>query len=83
MMIPFAGSMYRMTTEDERVVQALIASDYMSMDETLSLLSVVNAGRHYERDRIIGAIETLPVEDRVYLSQILQWLRDGAPTRDA
>lgn len=83
MMIPFAGSMYRMTTEDERVVQALIAKDYMSMDETLNLLSVVNAGRAYERDRIIAALETLPIEDQVYLSQILAWLRDGAQTRDA
>lgn len=82
MMIPFAGSMYRMTTEDERVAQALIAKDYMSMDETLNLLSVVNAGRAYERDRIIAALETLPIEDQVFMSRILEWLRSGAQTSD-
>ena len=83
MIIPFAGSMYRMTTEDERVVQALIAKDYMSMDETFDLLSVVSAARHYERDRIVAALETLPVEDQMFLLRILAWLRQGAKTDDA
>lgn len=83
MMMPFAGAMYRLSTEDERVMQTLIAAGYVDIDETLSLLTVVNAARHLERDRIIAALETLPVEDQVFLSQILEWLRDGAQTRDS
>lgn len=83
MMIPFAGSIYRMNTEDERVVQTFIASGYLSMEDTMSILTVVNAARQFERDRIVAALETLPVEDQVFLSQILAWLRDGAQTRDA
>lgn len=67
------------TEEDTRVWNSLADGGYITEKDAWSALTVVNAARAYERDRIVRALETLPAAERAYLSNIMVWLRMGAP----
>lgn len=67
------------TEEDTRVWNSLADGGYIKEGDAWSALTVVNAARAYERDRIAASLRTLPAEDQVYLSNIFVWLMKGAP----
>lgn len=70
---------YVWTEEDTRVWNSLADGGYITEDDSWSALTVVNAARAYERDRIVAAMQKLPPADRIYLSNIMTWLSMGAP----
>jgi hypothetical protein len=82
-MIPWQGALYPFSLEDEKVIQSLIAGGYLEIDDHLSMLGVVTAARASERDRIVKAMEDLPIKNSVYTPAVVDWLRNGAVLRDS
>ena len=82
-MIPWQGALYPFSLEDEKVIQSLIAGGHLKIDDHLSMLGVVTAARASERDRIVRALEDLPMKNSVYMPVIADWLRNGAKPRDS
>lgn len=70
---------FQWSAEDTRVWDSLADGGYITEADSWSALTVVNAARAYERDRIVRSLETLPLVERTYLSNIIVWLRMGAP----
>lgn len=67
------------TDEDTRVWDSLADGGYITEGDSWSALTVVNAARAYERDRIVSLLRTLPAPQQTYLANILAWLENGAP----
>jgi hypothetical protein len=70
---------FQWTQEDTQVWNSLADGGYITEEDSWSVLTVVNAARAYERDRIVTLLRTLPAPQQTYLALILAWLEIGAP----
>lgn len=69
---------FRWSEEDTRVWNSLADGGYITESDSWSALTVVNAARAYERDRIVALLRTLPPAQQSYLANIIAWLQNGA-----
>lgn len=73
---------YYWTREDVRTCEALMDGGFLSDREPVSVLSIVNAARAFERARVIDLLQEVshPLPDIVH--PVIRWLNDGAPPAD-
>lgn len=69
--------------EDEAVWDSLVQAGFVSPDDPLSLLSVVNGAARLERHRILRNLNSLPEPDQRALRNLTTWLMMGAPDHDS
>lgn len=69
---------YYWTQEDVRTMHALMDSQHLSEREPVSVLSIVNAARAFERTRIIDLLLEQDKDLLERLTPVLLWLHHGA-----